>query len=295
MIIAVDKGTTFTKTEKISFKSTVREYKDNEIDFSQDKIVVEYENKKYVIGDKGKTNTDLFKSKHEETKLLILTAIALSNPTPIQKVKLITGLPIGRYAEEREDMIKLFQSTRNEMKVNDLRYIIEIQETEVFPEGASSFYAIETDEGLVIDIGGLSVDIAQFNKGKVLSKYSTYKMGIMSLYREIANRLNNIYSLNLDEWDIEDKIKNGLFIDGKPKKLECDDLIHSHVQKILQAISFEYDLPVIRSIFLTGGGGEFLYPYFKEKIPRIELMPNAQFTNVYTYKILGEVLFNEKG
>ena len=55
MLIAVDKGTTYTKTSKqISFKSTIREYQDNELDFSQDKIIVEYNNKQYVIGEKGK-------------------------------------------------------------------------------------------------------------------------------------------------------------------------------------------------------------------------------------------------
>jgi len=296
MIIAVDKGTTFTKTENISFKSTIREYKEDEINFSQDKIIVKYNNKKYVIGDKGKTNTDLFKSKQEETKLLILTAIVLDNPEePIKRVKLVTGLPIGRYAEERYNMIKLFENTKNELWVNGLKYIVEIKETEVFPEGASSFYYVEADEGLVIDIGGLSVDIAQFNKGKVLNKYSTYKMGIMPLYRQIANRLNNKYSLSLDEWDIEDKIKNGLFINGHRININADDLINNHVQQILQAIEFEYDLPIIKNVFITGGGGYLLYPYFKEKIKRVQLMPEPQFSNIHTYKILAEVLFNEKG
>lgn len=296
MIIAVDKGTTFTKTEKISFKSTIREYRSDEIDFAQDKIMVEYNNKKYIIGEKGKTNTNLFKSHQEETKLLILAALALENQLETrQKVRLITGLPIGRYAVEKEHMKKLFQHTKNEIIVNKQKYFIDIADAEIFPEGASSFYSIDVDEGLIIDIGGLSIDMALFDKEKILTKYSTHKLGIMPLYRQIANKVNNKYSLSLDEWEIENKIKNGITIDGVNTELEMDGIINEHIQLILQSIEFEYDIPIIKHIFLTGGGSKLLYSYFKRKIPRVQLMPNPQYTNVIAYSVLGRVLFNEKG
>lgn len=48
MIIAVDKGTTYTKTsDMFSIKSVVRKYQPTELNFSQDKIIVEYINNKY--------------------------------------------------------------------------------------------------------------------------------------------------------------------------------------------------------------------------------------------------------
>lgn len=296
MIISVDKGTTYTKTHNVIFKSTIRKYEENEVNFSQNKIIVEYNNQKYVIGEEGKTNTNLFKSHQAETKLLILTAIALSCSTQtIIEVNLITGLPIGRYGDEKQHLKKLLRNTRNSIIVNNKSHFIIINDVEIFPEGASSFYNDNLSNGLIIDIGGLSVDVALFENKRELTKYSTHKLGIMPLYRQIANNLNNRYSLALDEWDIEDKIKNGLFIDGERVDLNIEHIINNYVQKIIQALQFEYEISAIKNIYLTGGGSILLHPFIQKTIPRVKLMNNSQYTNVNTYQILGEVLFNEEG
>lgn len=296
MIIAVDKGTAYTKTsELISFKSTIREYDKNEINFSQDKIVVEYDGRKYVVGNDGKTNTNLFKSEQDETKLLILTSIALSVKLPKIQAHLVTGLPIGRVGYERNNMKKLFQYTSNNILIDDFRYTINIGRVEVFPEGASSFYYLQdVDEGLVIDIGGLSIDTSLYTKGRKLSKYSTYRLGVLPLYRQIANYLGSKYSLTLNEWSVQEILQDGLSIGGYKIDLDIDNIVDSYVQQILQALEFDYNVPQINNIFLTGGGGEFLSPYIRKLIPRTKLMDSPRYTNVLSYKLLGEVLFNEE-
>lgn len=296
-IIAVDKGTAYTKTSSlINFKSTIREYREDELNFSQDKIIVEHLNKKYVVGEGGRTNTNLFKSEQEETKLLVLIGIALSNPAQsYHKTHLITGLPIGRIGYERDNMKKMFQYTTNKIMINSQSYVIDIGKTEIFPEGASSFYHLQnTDEGLVIDIGGLSIDTALYIKGKKLSKYSTYRLGIMPLYREIANYIGSKYSITLNEWLVHDILIDGLSIDGLKVDLDISSIVGEYLQQILQALEFDYNIPSIKNIFLTGGGGVFLCPYIKKHIPRVQLIDNARFTNVLTYQLLGEVLFNEE-
>ncbi len=293
MIVAVDKGTVYTKTSNlISFKSTIREYSENELNFSQDKIIVEYQSKKYVIGQEGRINTNLFKSQHEETKLLTLTGLALNNPTQTkQLLHLSTGLPIGRMGYEREKMKDLFQYTDNKIIVNDTKYNISIGKTEVFPEGASSFYYLQDMiECLIVDIGGLSIDTALFIDNKKLSKYSTYRLGVLPLYRELANYIGSKYSLTLDEWSVQEIIKNGLFIDGKSIELDLSHIVNNYVQQIIQALGFDYNIPSIKNIVLTGGGAIFLYPYIKQEIARVSLMHNSAFSNVLTYQILGEVL-----
>ena len=295
-IIAIDKGTAYTKSsELIGFKSTIREYRDDELNFSQDKIIVEYLNKKYVIGEDGKTNTNLFKSEQEETKLLVLTAIALSNETQKIQTHLITGLPIGRMGYEGEIMKRLFQYTSNKIIVSNYPYEINIGRTEVFPEGASSFYYLQDiDEGLIIDIGGLSIDTALFNKGKKLAKYSTYRLGVLPLYRNIANHIGSKYSLTLNEWSVQEILVHGLSIDGVKVELNIDHIINNYTQKAIQALEFDYNIPQIQNIFITGGGGELLYSYIKNLLPRVQLIKNARFTNVLTYQMLGEVLLNAK-
>lgn len=294
MIIAVDKGTAYTKTsELISFKSTIREYRENELNFSQDKIIVKYNNNKYVIGGEGKTNTNIFKSTQEETKLLVLTGIALGLSTDRVKIDLMTGLPIERMGYEGVKMKNLFQNTNNKIVVNEDIKIIDIERTEVFPEGASSFYYLQdVDEGLIIDIGGLSVDVALYKKGKSLNKYSTYRLGVLPLYRQIANYIGSRFSLTLNEWSVQDILLEGLSIDGKTVPINVSSIVDTYIQQITQALEFDYNIPQIQDIYLTGGGGEFLFPYMKRFIPRIKLMNNPKFSNVLTYKLLGEVLLN---
>lgn len=297
-IIAIDKGTTYTKSSKsIIIRSTVREYEENEINLGGKKNIAEYEGKIYVVGERGAIRPNLFKSEHEETRLLVLTAIALSYPhNPNINVNLITGLPIGRYGYEKDSMNKLFRHTKNAVTLNGIRYSIAINKVETFPEGASSFYSLlEQQEGLIVDIGGLSIDTSLFGKNGVIEKYSTYRLGIMPLFREIANHIGSRDSITLDEWDINNVIGGDYFINGEKKALEVDHIIDGYVKEINQALNFNYNIPAINNVYLTGGGGEYLYPYIKEAIPRIKLMNNPQFTNVMAYQILGEAYFNEVG
>ena len=192
-------------------------------------------------------------------------------------------------------MKKLFQYTSNKITVNNKLYTIDIGRTEIFPEGASSFYHLQdTDEGLIIDIGGLSINTALYTKGKKLIKYSTYRLGILPLYREIANYIGSKYSLTLDEWVVHDILTDGLSINGVKVELDILGIVNNYLRQIIQALEFDYNIPSIQNIFVTGGGGIFLYPYIKKVIPRIQLMNNSRFTNVLTYQLLGEVLFNEK-
>lgn len=227
---------------------------------------------------------------------MILTAIALSYPHQTRiKTHLITGLPIGRYGYEKDEMNNLLQYTKNNIIVNNTEYIIDISKVETFPEGASSFYSLsDKKEGLIIDIGGLSIDTSLFTKGNKLEKYSTYKLDIMPLYRKIANFIGSKYSITLDEWGVEEIIRDGLFINGEKQDLNINTIINQHIEKINQALEFDYNIPAIKYIYLTGGGSKLLYSYIKKHIDRIILMENSQFTNVLSYQLLGEVLFNEE-
>lgn len=303
-LIGVDRGTAEINTsEEISFRATVRKYKNDEIVLNGDsKIIVEFEGDKYVIGEKGKTSTEMFKSKSKETKLLILTAIALGYPNQFIQTNLITGLPIQRYAEDKEEMKDLFANTRVDITINGEFKTIDIFKVEVFPESAGAFFTIpEAIDGLIIDIGGLTVDCAWFesndndNTQRKLKSYGTYQQGILPLYRQIANRLSTKYSISLDEWDIPRILKMGLTINGKKiKDLEIDQLLLDYVNQIIQGLEFEYPIKSIENIYLCGGGSVLLYDIFKEKINRAILIDDPSFANAIGYKMLGEVLFNEE-
>lgn len=291
-MLGVDKGTTYTKTDKgLIIRSTVRSYRDNEVLLNDNKTIVEYEGKKYIIGEKGNYSTDLMKSKHENTKLLILTSIGLSFPDDYISTDIVTGLPIALYSSQKNQMKELLKRNyTHQIIINNQRKYIKFNNIEVFPEGAGAFYSQSNyADALMIDIGGLSVDIALFERKKLI-KYSTYPMGVMKLYSKIANYINSQYDLSLSEWDIEKVITEGLFIDGERVNSNFDFLIIEHVKEIIERLKLEYDLRMIINVLMTGGGSQWLYHYFKNHIPQSKLMPNSQFTNAQGYRNIGKVI-----
>lgn len=292
-MLGVDKGTTYTKTDKgLILRSTVRAYRENEVLLNEDKTIVEYEGKKYIIGDQGNYSTDLMKSQHENTKLLILAAVGLSFPDNFISTEIVTGLPIALYSNQKQQMKDMLRRNfTHQITINNQCKLIRFTNIEVFPEAAGAFYSqSEFKDALVIDIGGLSVDIALFENGKLV-KYSTYPMGIMKLYSKMTNYINSQYDLALKEWDVEKVIKEGLFIDGAKVNLNFDFLITEHVEEIMERLKLEYDLRTIINILMTGGGSQWLFRYFKKYIPHAQLMPNSQFANAKGYGNIGKEIF----
>lgn len=291
-MIGVDKGTTYTKTNKnLCIRSTIRRFRESDV-LLDDKIIVEYKNQKYIVGEKGNYSTDLMKSQHHNTKLFGLLAIGLSHPNDDRiYTDMVTGLPIGLYSSQKRAMKELFFDSYNDIKINGKHQIIRIEQVEVFPEFAGAFYSQnEYSDALIIDIGGLSVDTSLF-QNKKLKHYSTYAMGIMKLYSKVANYINSKYDLSKTEWDIEELINDGLYIYGEKVDMGLDTLAFEHTKEIIERLSLEYDLKSIRHVLLTGGAAEWIEKYFKKDIPQIKTLPDSQFTNAVGYYNIGKVLW----
>lgn len=291
-MIGVDKGTTYTKTNKgLCIRSTIRNFRESDV-VLDDKIIVEYNGQKYIVGEKGYYSTDLMKSQHQYTKLFGLLAIGLSHPNDERiYTDIVTGLPIGLYSVQKKAMKELFLDSFNEIRINGKRQIIKIDRVEVFPESAGAFYSqSEYEDALIIDIGGLSVDTSLF-QNKKLKKYSTYSMGSMKLYSKIANNINSKYDLSKTEWDIEELIDDGLYIYGQKVDICLDEMAIEHTKEIIERLSLEYDLKSIRNVLLTGGAAEWLKKYFIKDIPQIKTLPESQFTNAIGYYNIGKVLW----
>lgn len=292
-MLGIDKGSTYTKTDrKLCTRSTIRKYRENDIVLDDDKIILEMDGQKYIIGEKGSYSTDLMKSQHFNTRALILLTIGLSYPQDEWiTTDIVTGLPIGLYSSQKQLMKETFQGTNNEIKINGKRKNIRIRNAEVFPEAAGAFYSqSEYEDALIIDFGGLSVDMALF-KGKKLKKYSTYSMGMMKLYSKLANKVNAEHDLSYTEWDMDELIREGLYIYGKKMDIGINDLVIEHCKEIIERLSLEYDLKSIRNVLLTGGPAEWLEKYLAIDIPQRKVMQQSQFTNAIGYYNIGQVIF----
>ncbi|MTI47861.1 MAG: ParM/StbA family protein [Firmicutes bacterium] len=292
MLRGIDKGTTYTKDNLGNIlKSTIKEVKDEAL--LDGKTIVEYECKKYIVGEKGNYSTDLEKANHKNTKIMVYTMLAIGSMEKYITTNLVLGLPIGLYSNHKEKMKNLFKNDFANITVNDKEKFIKITGIEVFPEAAGAYYNQPHRNCLIIDLGGLSIDTADFENGKLI-KHSTYSMGTMKLYSKIANRLNSIYDLNFTEWNIPRVFDEGLYIYGERQDLDVDDILESHTLEIIERLKLEYDLKAYKNICLTGGGSILLESYLKRYMPQCEPIESI-FANARGFYNVGKVIFNEQG
>lgn len=290
MIIGVDAGYYATKTsEGVLFLSRIST-KENII---SENNVVTLDNKQYTVGE-GEMTFELNKINHEITKVCILYALARSSEDT--DFDIVTGLPIGLYSKQKEELKMMLSNHRIiTLEMNKRRRTIIINNVEIFPQGAGALYSSNIDNDVVlVDIGGRTVDICLFeminNKRKLL-KYSTILEGTLSLYSKVINSINNKYETNLRIEDGEKIFKSGLEIYGQKQDLSfLRSIIEEHVELIFKELILNYPIKTTK-VVLSGGGSYLLKNFIEKRIPNVFILPNAQFANAIGFKKVGESLW----
>ena len=286
-IIGVDKGTAFTKTnEGLCIRSTLRRMRKDEFVLNAEKTVLEVNGIEYIVGEQGSFGTDLLKATHENTTILSVTALAMTEGNVFD---MVTGVPIAMYRNQKQRMKELFKDTQWNITLNGVKKNISIKNVEIFPEAAGAFFSQSAiKDAIVVDIGGLSVDVAQFKGGKLVNS-STYPKGTLKLYSKIANYLNAQYAISLKEWDIHNVLLNGLYLYGNKINIDLDELLFTHTNDIASDIMLDYDIAAEKNVLFAGGAAEWLMGYVG--MPQAIIIDDPQFANVKGYYNVGKKLF----
>lgn len=271
MIIGVDLGNYYTKSSKgISFLSKVSHIAGIE---SKDFITVG--NKKVYLGE-GEFDTEYRKA--YRVNLLYLLQGAIERSTSDKNVKLVVGLPLSQYKEDKEHLTNRILQSR---LVTDI---------EVVPEGVLTVPV--SFEGIIIDIGGRTTDIClleiEGNKRKI-KRPTSLPMGIMNLESDFINYLNSSYGLDLKQDDAQRIIRNGLYIYGEKKEVSMD-IFKEFVESIVRRVQVDYSLKT-NNVVLIGGGAEKLYTSFKNRIPQAYLVRDSFMANALAYERYGKEIF----
>ncbi|WFD12024.1 ParM/StbA family protein [Tepidibacter hydrothermalis] len=296
MLIGIDHGYTYTKSSKgIIFPSRVRTGEDLDIN---ETITVEINGVSYVVGEQESNySIDTNKVNDEKTKICILTSIALSSKQKFGEVDIITGLPPGHYKNQKKSLKQmLLDESIFKMKVNGENKIIKINKADVFLQGAGPIFMspnkYKNSKVLVIDIGGLTVDVCYFEKMKLI-KYRTYEKGMLKLYSKMVSDVNSKFDLNHSVLDGERILKEGVKIYGQQQNADfLNEVTSAHIDSFITDIKLDFPIKTMDHVLLIGGGGKGLYQNIKDYIPNIELLPDSQYINALAYEQIGKVRFN---
>ena len=272
MNLGVDVGSYYTKTSKeINFLSKVS-FLSNSLD---NKDFIYKDDKKIFLGE-GEFDTEYRKAYREDYLLLLQGAIEKS--TSDKRNRVVVGLPLIQYQEDKEYLInRILQSKL-------------VDDVEVVPEGVLTVPG--EYEGMVIDIGGRTTDICMLvneNGIRKVRKPISIPKGALNLENEFINRINKTYGLALTPLDAEWIIKNGLFIYGKQQPVDIE-VFKDFVEDIVRKIQIDYSIKT-NNVVIVGGGSELLYKPFKSRIPQLYKVKNAFYSNALAYGRYAQEVF----
>lgn len=282
-ILGIDVGNATTKSNTgIIFDSKITK---REPLYTTDKFKLDGEN--YFLGE-GDFDTTYRKVDKESYLNLMFAAICLSTDTVHNKI--MVGLPISQYKEDKSKLINMVLNNRTkELEINGVNKEIVIEDVEVAPEGIATLE--DGFQGIVIDIGGRSTDCALVEtirgRRKILNAISIAS-GTINVYTDFINILNNRYGLDLNISDAERILIRGLILDGKTINTDFAlETFKSFVETLISRLQVEYSLRT-NLISLTGGGATMLYRPIKKRLgDGVSLQQDSIFANANSYYELG--------
>lgn len=299
-LLGLDNGYNFTKTsEGVSILSTIKHGID---DINTNVLQVKVGNNDYIVADEDGTYiADADKLKSEEAKELLrvctLTAIGLSYPEEsFIEVEVVAGLPVDYFTNQKEELKSILEKINEKIYINTVgkEQRIRITKATIYPQSVGVVFnkakEVKNESSLVIDIGGGTWDISQFD-GLKMTKKRSYSEGMLILYSKIAQYLNANYYTKYNTSDIYSLIERGYFTaSGEKHSINVvDSIIKDHVRKVLTDIKRDFDSNNVDNLFLIGGGVSQLEQLLKAEFPTAIIEENSQMANAKCFELMGQM------
>lgn len=293
--LGIDVGYSHTKTVtgkgKDIFRSTVR---DGVIDLNTNSTVIEYEGNKLTIGERGRLTISEDKIEDPNFEPLLMTAILRNVDEKLTNinVNLVTGLPIAWYPKQKDKLRDFLQGKQITIGYKGKERNIHIKECLVFPQSAGLALTNPKDfaEGktnLVIDIGGLTVDVSHY-EGRRMVKFDSYQLGMLKFYDKLRSAINAEFNVEVDDQDIERFIEeNAVTYSQEQHDFDFAKHFIAHMDAIEQKVRNAFPWDTVHKLTFVGGGSL----RFKDFLPKNnsikcdEIQSNAEaFYNVGVQK-----------
>lgn len=245
-----------------------------------------YENEEYFIGT-GELEINLDKANKGNNDVLML---AVLDQYQEDFFKLIIGLPTNYYKKSKDELRqKILDQRIYNYKSNGEQKQKIIEDVLIFPEGAGAYFSIPNrpKNAIVVDVGGKTCNLVQFSNGKLDNNFSTVGEGMIDLYSEIRDHLNQKYILNLCVEDIGTVFKEGLEVDGLRINMSfIKPIIANYMDKILNELRLNFNIRT-HKIFISGGGASVLGKILERKLPNTQVLENYLFANAQGFYKVG--------
>lgn len=285
MIKGLDNGYSFTKDNERRIFPSAFSNTDKMISGSR-KIIID--GRDYYVG-VGAMTAEVDKVSSELNKACTLMNLAL---TGAREYYLVVGLPIAHYKSQNEkfkETILSYNKSRVEFMGEEYKFTI--NDVLVFPQGAAAIFTMsKIDNCIIIDIGGLTIDVAYItciNGMPVIQKQNTWYSGMRKLYTDIVGQINLKFGLRLETNEAERILQKGLVVKGVEQDLRfLQPRILEFIDPVIEELKLYYPTDT-NPIFLSGGGAGYLHSSFERYLGTITTLKDAQFVNALGYYAVG--------
>ncbi|MDT8440290.1 MAG: ParM/StbA family protein [Desulfuromonadales bacterium] len=335
-ILGIDIGFGFTKAtdgrQNLVFKSVLGESTDiqfreallGESGAEQIHLQVEIDGKSYFIGELAERQSNVRFFTLDQTQFISKFAKVLALAAAAKMVKgfvpvnLVTGLPIGFYRQQKDELAKLLTG-EHQIVLTDVsgkreEKSIKIDKVRVIPQPFGSLFnlmlndvgelrdrRLVKDKIGVIDIGFRTSDYTISDKMRYSERGSrTTDSGIARAFNVIAAKLRENSGVNVELYRLFEAIDKGsIKIRGKVYDLKgiseqvFNQLATSVANEIDRLWVDDWD---IDAMVITGGGGAVLAKYLKPLLNGEVLESNPEddmrLYNVHGYRKFGQHLWD---
>lgn len=277
----------------IRFKSRIEESNDS---INQNNTFrIQHNDKTYIVGDGAANNyIEYDKTANEYNQIFTMAGLGKIMEDDYEDYKIVAGYPLNLYSANKGIFAKYLKTNNTVFTIDGLYKRIKIDDCLVFPQGAGSLFVnpnyYRNKLIGIIDIGGLTINLSIFNNLNLqTSSVTSINQGCIILFNKLRKTLNSTFSLNIQEYQIPNILKEGLSINGEKQKCEdiIDDVMMEHCNLIkAECRRYNWDVETL-DILLTGGGALVLDGYLQKIFPQAHIADNPVYSNVLGFYEIG--------
>lgn len=225
-----------------------------------------------------------------------LARLGISGEIPL----LISGLPVGWYAEDRGEHEQALQGEICYARGSRPQQTVTIEKVVAIPQPMGTFYHLaQKDESLlqgctgIIDLGHHTTDGGATEDGVYISPESfSLSIGIHSLHEDLRAAVRENWKRELTPQEADKALRTGkVWIGPKSYLPPIQFAAQSLASEILGEVKSQWGEGLgFRRIVVTGGGAHILGAAVEKTWGHVQLVEEPELANVRGYQVYGEEL-----
>lgn len=289
----------------------------------EDNLIVEYDGARYFVGGLAIRQSEMALRSLVENRpgdvnarVLFATAMGLmANGSEQARFNVVTGLPPSHYLSYKDDLARVLAGTHKVAFIRGPKRVertITVDHVRVVPQPFGTVFHLLLDNAGniagkelaharigIIDIGFRTSDFVVADKLEYIDRLSfSSTTALGTAYSLISDELRRQHRISRESYELDSAVVEGrIRVAGKVHDItEIRDAAFRKVAaKVITEINSVWDKHGLDLIYVTGGGGQALYPYLKQEYENAQLVDTAQAANAKGYWKLAQKLYKAAG